>query len=196
MALTPMDIHNKDFSRSFRGYQEEEVDRFLDEVVATFEQLYRDNSDMKDRITSMMEQMEYFKAMEAILKETLVTAQRAADELVEKAHGKAAGILEEAEVEARHIVEEAKNQHQRMMEEANGELEAMESRQRSLEEKLYRYHLSMKDMLELQLETLKQSQKRMEQMNEFPVSTEEEVDTGAFVSEPGQPVHLEMPGEE
>jgi cell division initiation protein len=40
VPLTPMDIHNKEFSRSFRGYKEDEVDQFLDNIVDDFEKLY------------------------------------------------------------------------------------------------------------------------------------------------------------
>ena len=39
--LTPLDIHNKEFKRGFRGYNEEEVDEFLDRVIKDYEQLYR-----------------------------------------------------------------------------------------------------------------------------------------------------------
>ncbi|MBQ5822360.1 MAG: DivIVA domain-containing protein, partial [Selenomonadaceae bacterium] len=45
--LTPVDIHNKEFSRSFRGFNQEEVDDFLDQVVNDYEMLYRVNHQMK-----------------------------------------------------------------------------------------------------------------------------------------------------
>ena len=47
MPITPMDIHNKEFSRSFRGYNEDEVDQFLDEIVEEFERLYKENLESK-----------------------------------------------------------------------------------------------------------------------------------------------------
>lgn len=85
MALTPMEIHNKEFPRSFRGYNEDEVDRFLDEVVEEFERLYKENLEIRDRISMLHEQITHYKTMENTLKETLITAQKTADEVVENA---------------------------------------------------------------------------------------------------------------
>jgi len=107
MALTPMDIHNKEFTRSFRGYDEDEVDQFLDEIVEEFERLYKENIDLKDRLTMLVDQLNNYKTMENTLKETLVTAQKTADELAQSAQKKSDLIIEEAEKKARDIIEEA-----------------------------------------------------------------------------------------
>ena len=81
MALTPMDIHNKEFTRSFRGYDEDEVDLFLDEIVEEFEGLYKENIELKDRLSMLADQISNYNTMENTLKETLVTAQSAANEV-------------------------------------------------------------------------------------------------------------------
>ena len=83
MALTPMDIHNKEFTRSFRGYDDEEVDRFLDEIIEEFERLYKENIELKERLGMLSDQISNYKTMENTLKETLVTAQRAANDVLE-----------------------------------------------------------------------------------------------------------------
>ena len=57
MALTPMDIHNKEFARSFRGYDDEEVDRFLDEIIEEFERLYKENLELKERLGMLSDQI-------------------------------------------------------------------------------------------------------------------------------------------
>ncbi|HOB21135.1 MAG TPA: DivIVA domain-containing protein, partial [Candidatus Atribacteria bacterium] len=57
VALTPMDIHNKEFSKAFRGYNEDEVDQFLDEIVEEFERLYKENIELKDRISALNDQI-------------------------------------------------------------------------------------------------------------------------------------------
>ena len=49
--LTPLDIHNKEFGHSFRGYNEGEVDEFLDEIVKHYENLYRENAELKEMST-------------------------------------------------------------------------------------------------------------------------------------------------
>ncbi|MFO7295115.1 MAG: DivIVA domain-containing protein [Caldicoprobacter sp.] len=110
MPLTPMDIHNKEFSRSFRGYDEDEVDQFLDEVVEDFEKLYKENLELKERIGVLKEQLEYYKSMEGTLKETLITAQKTADEVIASAHKNAELIVKEAEQRAQKIVQDANEQ--------------------------------------------------------------------------------------
>ena len=61
--LTPVDIHNKEFSRSFRGFNQEEVDDFLDQVVNDYEMLYRDNHQMKKEIELCNKQLENIDAI-------------------------------------------------------------------------------------------------------------------------------------
>lgn len=103
VALTPMDIHNKEFERSFRGYNEDEVDQFLDNIVDEFEKMYKENMEMKERISILMDQINQFRTMEKTLKDTLVTAQKTANEVTAVAQQKSKLILREAEEQARQI---------------------------------------------------------------------------------------------
>ena len=98
MSLTPMDIHNKEFARKFRGSDEDEVDQFLDSIVDEFEKLYKENLELKDKVHALGDQISQYKTMESALKDTLVTAQKKAD-LTQN----------EAEQQARRIVESANN---------------------------------------------------------------------------------------
>jgi cell division initiation protein len=107
MVLTPMEIHNKEFSRGFRGYSEEEVDEFLDEIVVDYERLYKENLDLKDRIAMLSDEVRHYKAIEGTLKETLLTAQKAADDVADNARKKAELIIQDAENQARAIIANA-----------------------------------------------------------------------------------------
>lgn len=84
--LTPVDIHNKEFSRSFRGFNQEEVDDFLDQVVNDYEKLYRDNNQMKKEIELCNKQLDQYRQLEKNLQDTLLVAQRTADEVVNTAN--------------------------------------------------------------------------------------------------------------
>lgn len=110
MALTPMDIYNKEFSKGFRGYDEEEVDMFLDQVVDEYEKLQKENAAADEKIQSLNERLEHYRSLEGTLKETLVTAQNTAEEVVENARKKAALIIDSAQREARDIVDKAASQ--------------------------------------------------------------------------------------
>ena len=65
--LTPLDIHNKEFSKSVRGYKPEEVDAFLDEIIKDFESLFRENHDMKEKVKKAQEETERVKELESSL---------------------------------------------------------------------------------------------------------------------------------
>lgn len=107
MAITPMDIHNKEFAKSFRGYNDDEVDQFLDKIVEEFERLYKDNLELKERLGMLGDQVSHYKAMENTLKETLVTAQKTASDVSVAAERKSELIILEAQDKARKIIENA-----------------------------------------------------------------------------------------
>ncbi|HYE10897.1 MAG TPA: DivIVA domain-containing protein [Patescibacteria group bacterium] len=105
--LTPMEIHNKEFKKVMRGYKEEEVDEFLDKVVTDFEKLYRENGELKDKLSVINDKVDSYNLMEKTLQNTLVVAQTTAEDVVTNARKKSEVIIQEAEEQAKRIVEEA-----------------------------------------------------------------------------------------
>ena len=105
--ITPMDIRNKEFKKSFKGYKEDEVDEFLDKVIADYERIYRENGELKDRISIDNERIESYNSMEKSLQSTLLIAQTTAEDIVSNARKKADIIIKEAEDQARKIIEDA-----------------------------------------------------------------------------------------
>jgi cell division initiation protein len=135
MSLTPMDIHNKEFARKFRGYQEDEVDEFLDAIVDEFEKLHKENIDLKDKVHALEDQVNQYKTMEQALKDTLVTAQKTADEVTALAQQKAGMIQKDAEEQAHHVVESANDQVieiRKEYQEAQKQMKLFQSKYRSL----------------------------------------------------------------
>ena len=102
--LKPMDIHNKEFKKAMRGYDAEEVDEFLDEIIVDFEKLQRELDVLKTQLSNYSENMNSYREKEISLNNTLVSAQRFADQLVKDAETKAANIVAEAEAEAQRII--------------------------------------------------------------------------------------------
>lgn len=107
--LTPVDIENKEFKKGIRGYREDEVDEFLDLVKEDFENVYRENLELKDKIRMYKEQVSKFENIEETLKATLITAQTAAEDTCSAANKKAKIIVEEAELRSRQIIGQANN---------------------------------------------------------------------------------------
>ncbi|AHM56782.1 septum site-determining protein DivIVA [Peptoclostridium acidaminophilum DSM 3953] len=108
--ITPLDIENKEFKRGLRGYKEDEVDDFLDEIKEDFEKIYKENIELRDKINMLSDQISKYKGIEETLKNTLVVAQSTAEEVSVNASKKAQIIVEDSELRARKIIEEANNQ--------------------------------------------------------------------------------------
>ena len=107
MPLTPLDIHNKEFSRSFRGYDEDQVNEFLDQVIKDYEALIRENKDLHNQTVTLQERLDHFTNIEESLSKTIIVAQEAADEVRSNAKKEAQLILKEAEKNADRIINES-----------------------------------------------------------------------------------------
>lgn len=107
MPLSPLDIHNKEFSRRLRGYDEDEVNEFLDQVIKDYEALIRDNKELQDLVDSMKERLDHFSSIEETLSKTIIVAQETADEVKNNSKKESQLILKEAEKNADRIINEA-----------------------------------------------------------------------------------------
>ena len=107
--ITPIEIQNKEFRRTFRGYNEEEVDEFLKIITDDFQSLYRENMDLQEKVKLYKEQVSRYKSIEDTLNATLITAQSAAEDTCSAANKKAKMIIEEAQLQSKHIIDEANN---------------------------------------------------------------------------------------
>ncbi|MDI3538329.1 MAG: cell division initiation protein [Bacillota bacterium] len=134
--LTPLDIQKKEFHRRLRGYSEVEVDEFLDQVLEDYELLYRQNASLKDEVERLKAEVERFTGLEETLKNTLVLAQKAADEIRSNAQKEAELILKEAEARARALEEEGRRR-----------LELLEEEFRALEGKIASYKAQTRALL-------------------------------------------------
>ena len=106
--ITPLDIQNKDFKKTLRGYNAKSVDIFLDEINEDFERIYKDNIELKDKINMMSDQLRQYNTMEETLKSTLIVAQTTADEVTSNARQKAETIIENAELTSKKIIDQAR----------------------------------------------------------------------------------------
>lgn len=107
MPLTPLDIHNKEFRKSLRGYNEAEVDEFLDQVVREFESLLKENSALKERIETLSSKVEQYRRIEDAIHNTLVVAQQTAEEVKTNAAKEAGLMLKEASLKVEQRLHEA-----------------------------------------------------------------------------------------
>jgi cell division initiation protein len=107
MPLTPLDIHNKEFGRRLRGYDEDEVNEFLDQVIKDYEALIRENKELQNQVLALQEKLNHFANLEETLSKTIIIAQEAADEVKNNAKKEAQLVIKEAEKNADRIINEA-----------------------------------------------------------------------------------------
>ena len=109
--ITPLDIENKKFAKQMmNGYNVDEVDDFLDELTIEYSKLYKENSELKNNQSNLNTDMEKYKSLEATLQNTLVIAQKTADDITAVAKEQAEQIIKEAELKAKASVEELNTQ--------------------------------------------------------------------------------------
>jgi cell division initiation protein len=112
MKLTPLDIHHKEFGHSLRGYNEEQVDQFLDEVADEFERLFKENIDQAEKLEAANERVRGYQAMEATLNNTMVAAQQSAEAIVAKAGVESDTMLRDAELKSKELIHNALQKRQ------------------------------------------------------------------------------------
>ncbi len=145
MPLTPLDIHNKEFGRKLRGYDEDEVNEFLDQIIKDYEALIRENKELQNQVATMQEKLGHFVNIEETLSKTIIVAQEAADELKQNAKKEAQLTIREAEKNADRIINESLAKSRKI---------ALETEELKKQASIYRTRFKV--LIEAQLEMLQQ----------------------------------------
>lgn len=107
MALTPLEIHNKEFARGFRGYDEDDVNEFLDQVIKDYETVIKEKKELSAQVEQLNEKLSHFSNIETTLNKSILVAQETAEEVKENARKESKLIIKEAEKNADRIINEA-----------------------------------------------------------------------------------------
>jgi cell division initiation protein len=108
MKITPLDIQQMVFKTGFRGYDKEEVNRFLEEIAETVEELNRENAVQREKITFLEQQLVELKRTEVTLSNTLVSAQSLAEDVKRSAQRESELVIKEAELKAGEMIRQAR----------------------------------------------------------------------------------------
>ncbi|HXG76474.1 MAG TPA: DivIVA domain-containing protein [Gaiellaceae bacterium] len=118
MPLTPVEIRHVDLRRAWlRGYRRSVVDRLLTDIADSFEDVWRERADLADRVEELEAEAAKHRELEDLLRSTLVSAERAAQELREQARRESDLVVQEAHAEARRITREAAAEKRRLEDE-------------------------------------------------------------------------------
>ena len=143
--LTPLDIENKKFQKQImNGYNVDEVDDFLDEITVDYEKLYKENTELRAEIERSKSDLEKYKNIEQTLQNTLVMAQKTADD-----------IKNNAQDEADNIIKNARSKMQESVDELTKESETRKREFAETKKQFDIYRAKMEALLISQLELLK-----------------------------------------
>ncbi len=107
MPLTPLEIHNKEFTTRMRGYDQDEVNEFLDQVIRDYELIMRQNKEIEDELEITNKKLSNYQEMQDSLNRSILVAQDAADRLIENTDREVEVIKIEAESYSEKIRGEA-----------------------------------------------------------------------------------------
>src|SRR5438874_7258271 len=118
MALTPVEIRHLTPPRAkFGGYRTEPTQKLLEEIAASFEDVWRERADLADKVEQLEADLVRFRELETLLRTTLVSAEQASAQTRDQARHEAGLILSEAHAEAREIQRRAAAENERLQQE-------------------------------------------------------------------------------
>ena len=166
MALTPLDIQNKDFSTKMRGYNQDDVDDFLDQVTRDYEDALQKNRELEKSLKHAEEKLQYFNELKDALNQSIIVAQDTADKVKSSANKESEMIITSADNQAKETLVEAERKTNAMIADAEAKstqilAEAIERARQlageteDLKKKTRVFHQRLSLMLETQLEQVK-----------------------------------------
>lgn len=166
MALSPLDIHNKEFSSKMRGYDKDEVNDFLAQIVKDYSSLIKDNEGLKKELADAKEKVRYFTDMKEALNQSIIVAQESAEKVKNSAHQEADLIKQQAQQDAQGILNRAKADADQKVHQAQAQTEqtlhdaelkrqniSVQTEDLKRQSRVFRQRLQV--MLESQLEVVK-----------------------------------------
>ncbi|WP_125707945.1 DivIVA domain-containing protein [Companilactobacillus zhongbaensis] len=152
MVLSPIEIHNKEFDRKFRGYDREEVDNFLDQVVNDYDLALQQNAQLQKELKQTQSQLKYFTDMKDALNQSILVAQDAADKVKANAEKEAQVISEEAQSKARDLLDQSTTKSNQILEDASDKARQVTIQTDDLKSRTSAFRATLQRMLQQQLD--------------------------------------------
>jgi cell division initiation protein len=109
MKLSPLLIKKQEFEKSFRGYNIDEVQTFLDKISSEMEELINENEALEQEVEKLNTKITEYQKIEKDLQDTLLKHQETVAQALESAKKQSALIIKEAEIKASQIIKNAEN---------------------------------------------------------------------------------------
>jgi len=115
MAYAPVELRHIPLKRRLFGYHRGAVDAVLEDVASSYEAVWRERADLADRVEHLDGELARHRELEQLLRATLMSAERAAQDLKEQGKVEADTIIEEARREARDITRRARAERESLV---------------------------------------------------------------------------------
>ena len=109
--ITPIDIQNKDFSKKIKGYDCDEVDDFLDEIIKDYQLLIKENQSLKNKIGMLTKTVENYKSLEETMTKSVEMARQTAKDIKDNASAEAKMIVNNAKLDASRLAKQIDDEH-------------------------------------------------------------------------------------
>lgn len=136
-----MDINNKEFKKVLRGYDQDEVDEFLDKIGDNYEEIYKENSALKEKVSILNEKIDHYLKIEETIQNTLILAQNAAEQ-----------AKQSAKKEADLIVRNANDTSQRIIDKANSEVIRISDDYETIKQEFIKFRAKYRNFMNTQLD--------------------------------------------
>ncbi|BAP85909.1 cell division protein DivIVA [Paucilactobacillus hokkaidonensis JCM 18461] len=157
MSLTVDDIQNEKFATKMRGYNVEEVNQFLDRIVAEFKTMTEKNHELEETVKGDQEKLQYFTELKDSLNQSILVAQEAADKVKSNAQKEADITLREAQKQATDIVSEANEKANQLVHNAAESTKRLTVQTNDLKKQTRVFRQRLQVMLESQLAVVNSS---------------------------------------
>lgn len=177
--LSIVDIQNKEFKKSkFGGYQIDEVNEYLEQIIQSYQEVLNDNYALKDKVNVLNESVQYYRTMESTIQNVLVLADKTAQDTKAAAYEKAEQIRKEAEERAEKITALAEERVSKIIDQGRQEAYDLSQKVEETKSQYLAYKAQFKQLIHAQMDFLEQGDNRMsslqEDLNEAFVKIEEE----------------------
>ena len=177
MDVTPHDLRNAELREAFRGYRPDEVEELLERAAVTLERMHERVRGLQEKLAQVEQEASNGREMESVLRQTLLLAQRTADETMTTAHDRARQLVEEAEDRALTLTTEAEEQSR-----------AIGEAQRAKYETIIAELSARRDMLVLDIDALERVQADYRGRIRAVLEKElDELDRRALLAAPSRP---------
>ncbi|MBO8434096.1 MAG: DivIVA domain-containing protein [Tyzzerella sp.] len=150
--ITVNDIETKEFKKSALGYSQDDVDKFLDEIIVDYEKLTKENFELKEKVASLSDSVNSYRSIEKSLQTTLALAEETAQKTVKNAEEEKEKIISETRKQADNYLAQAKEKADSILAQANEKYDSvfgdtdkkLAEAQRNLDRLLERYEATKK----------------------------------------------------